>query len=300
MKGEPRAAPRSPPHLRPSTKADSLPFPEGDPGVGGAVREQPRQSPVGAGRCWSILGSPLEEGRGGAARLSRLTLDHRRFFPIPTAWEPCSLGLGLGGLAGQSWAQRSCVSLVTMELPLPLPHHLLSPPCTLTSQHLLPPNTIPGLGKCAVSSPGLPCFSEREAEFLAPPPATRSQAGWEAARSALQGPASRAFLAVRLGRFAACLPCGDSFIEISFAYHVIHLLKRTSQCFLAYSRSWATSPQSSSRKDTQCPLRPLPVLPSSTSDHHQPTVCPYRSACLDTWHEWNRVLCGFFVTGFFL
>lgn len=253
MKGEPRAAPRSPPHLRPSTKADSLPFPEGDPGVGGRGEGTTSQSPVGAGRCWSILGSPLEEGRGGAARLSRLTLDHRRFFPIPTAWEPCSLGLGLGGLAGQSWAQRSCVSLVTMELPLPLPHHLLSPPCTLTSQHLLPPNTIPGLGKCAVSSPGLPCFSEREAEFLAPPPATRSQAGWEAARSALQGPASRAFLAVRLGRFAACLPCGHSFIEISFAYHVIHLLKRTSQCFLAYSRSWATSPQSSSRKDTQCP-----------------------------------------------
>lgn len=133
-----------------------------------------------------------------------------------------------------------------------------------------------------------------------PPPATRSQAGWEAARSALQGPASRAFLAVRLGRFAACLPCGDSFIEISFAYHVIHLLKRTSQCFLAYSRSWATSPQSSSRKDTQCPLKPLPVLPSSTPDNRQPTIRPYRSACLDTWHEWNRVLCGFFVTGFFL
>lgn len=65
MKGEPRAAPRSPPHLRPSTKADSLPFPEGDPGVGGAVREQPRRVLWGlgaAGPFWEAHWRRGEEG----------------------------------------------------------------------------------------------------------------------------------------------------------------------------------------------------------------------------------------------
>lgn len=241
----------------------------------------------------------MEEGRGGAARLSRLTLDHRRFFPIPTAWEPCSLGLGLGGLAGQSWAQRSCVSLVTMELPLPLPHHLLSPPCTLTSQHLLPPNTIPGLGKCAVSSPGLPCFSEREAEFLAPPPATRHPlpggVGGGQERSA--GPGVSGFPGCPLG----ALRCLSSFRRQ--LYRDFLRIPRHSPAQADKSVFFGVFTELGHVATVIIPKRhsvPIKATPRFALFHHQPTVCPYRSACLDTWREWNRVLCGFFVTGFFL
>lgn len=175
MKGGPRAAPWSLPPLRPCPKADSCLLLRVPPGQG--VQWENSLSRVlwgldAAGPFWE---AHLEEG---AAFLSRLTLDNRCFFSYF-----CCLGAMLTWpwVGRSSWSELGPAQLclpgnhVSCRRPSPIafsPLHALRPPSTCHRQ-----TQYQAWENCAVSSPGLPCFPEREAEFLSPPPATLSQAG---------------------------------------------------------------------------------------------------------------------------
>lgn len=88
-------------------------FSQGCPLGGDVVGEQPQSSPVGAGCCWSMLGSPFGGGEGGGLP----SYQGERWvtsssFPFPPPGSHARLALA-GRPGWPELAQLSCVSLVT-------------------------------------------------------------------------------------------------------------------------------------------------------------------------------------------